>query len=97
MKKLYDHLDQFRDGMQNAAESAVKPIYRQFFFEVIPFMLISIVMNSFILSGVRSPLCAVRDTSDHIILLHSTLASTLSALSTCKSTSPCSVSAYRRR
>lgn len=51
--KLYRHVGQFRDGVQNAAESAVKPIYRQFLYEVVPFMLVSIVMNSFILSGVR--------------------------------------------
>ena len=88
MKKLYDHLDQFRFGTHNATESVVKPIYRQFFYEVVPFMLVSTVMNSFILSGVCSlPLSAVGDTSEHVTL-HSTLAFTLFALFTCKRTSP---------
>jgi hypothetical protein len=51
--KLYHHIDQFR-GMSGRASSALQPMYRQFIYEVIPFVLVSIVMNAFILSGVRS-------------------------------------------
>jgi len=52
--KLYKHLDQFR-GTRAHVSSALRPMYRQFCFEVIPFMFVSMMMNSFILSGHFGP------------------------------------------
>jgi len=52
--KLYQHLDQFRD-IRGRTNSALQPMYRQFLFEVIPFVIVSVIMNSFILSGHWGP------------------------------------------